>query len=237
MLARLGRRAVLSHEQAASRLGIELVSDAVPRVTVPRNHSRVAVPGWRVHRSDVPGTDVEHALDGTRVTGVVRTICDLARVLPLDEAVAAADSALRQGLVSQRPLVAVLLGGQGRGAAAQRTVGLLADGRSGSVLESLLVVALWAAGLPRGIPQYEVLDERGLLVARVDLCWPAQRLIVEADGFAFHSDRLAYRQDRQRLNELERLGWRVLRFTWEDVRGRPQAVGALVAQCLQPRAA
>ena len=63
------------------------------------------------------------------------------------------------------------------------------------------------------------------------------RLVVEADGFAFHSDRAAYRKDRERLNALERLGWRVLRFTWEDVRGRPAYVVGLVHGCLADAAA
>jgi very-short-patch-repair endonuclease len=60
---------------------------------------------------------------------------------------------------------------------------------------------------------------------------------VEADGFAFHSDRVAYRRDRERLNELEQLGGRVLRFTWEDVVARPEHVLALVQECLDQAAA
>lgn len=60
---------------------------------------------------------------------------------------------------------------------------------------------------------------------------------MEADGYAYHSDRAAYRRDRERLNQLERLGWRVLRFTWEDVRGRPDHVVALVRECLAAAAA
>jgi hypothetical protein len=34
----------------------------------------------------------------------------------------------------------------------------------------------------------------------------------------------------------ERLGWRVLRFTWEDVNTRPAYVVALVRECLAPAA-
>jgi very-short-patch-repair endonuclease len=70
-------------------------------------------------------------------------------------------------------------------------------------------------------------------VARVDFAWPAARLIVEADGFAYHSDRESYRRDRERLNHLERLGWRVLRFTWEDVVSRPEYVTNLVGAVLR----
>lgn len=85
---------------------------------------------------------------------------------------------------------------------------------------------------PRPVPQFVVRNEDGSFLARVDFCWPALGLIVEADGFAFHADRAAYRKDRERLNGLERLGWRVLRFTWEDVVSRPDYVLELVAECL-----
>lgn len=60
--------------------------------------------------------------------------------------------------------------------------------------------------------------------------------MVEADGYAFPSDRSAYRRDRERANQLSSLGWTVLRFTWEDVTDRPGHVVALVAQCLSPAA-
>ncbi|MCU1594982.1 MAG: hypothetical protein JWO12_2374, partial [Frankiales bacterium] len=45
-LWRLGPRAVLSHEEAARRHGIELVEDdGTRRITVPRNRSRASAPG------------------------------------------------------------------------------------------------------------------------------------------------------------------------------------------------
>lgn len=118
----------------------------------------------------------------------------------------------------------------------RREVAALLDPRSGSALETLLRLLFDEAGLASPRTQYQVAD--GLdLTARVDFAWPAQRLIVEADGFAFHADREAYRSDRRRMNELERLGWRVLRFTWEDAVGRPEHVVGLVRGLLQPEAA
>jgi len=106
------------------------------------------------------------------------------------------------------------------------------DPLSGSVVESAARVELWLAGLAPPVLQYEVRTEHGRLVARVDLAWPQQRLLVEVDGFAFHSDRLAYRRDREKMDDLERLGWRVLRVTWEDVVLCPHAFVELVAACL-----
>lgn len=234
VLRRLGPRATISHEVAAELWGIELLDAAVRRVTVPRDRSRVDVQGWQVRRRDLSSDEVV-VVDGVRCTVPLRTLHDLALVLPLPGALVAADSALRHGLVSHLELVRTLGSRTGRGARGPRGVARLADPLSGSVLETLLRLLL-SVLQPAPVSQYEVRDGRDL-VARVDLCWPEHRLVVEADGFAFHSDRAAYRKDRQRSNQLERLGWRVLRFTWEDVVGRPDHVLDLVRACLQQRAA
>jgi Protein of unknown function (DUF559) len=162
-------------------------------------------------------------------------VLDLARVLPHAEAVVAADSALRQALFPVSALVAATGAVFGRGASKVRSVGAAADPLSGSVLESLLRVLLVAHGLLPSHTQYSVFDG-GCFIGRVDFAWPLARLIVEADGFAFHADRESYRSDRERDNELERLGWRVLRFTWEDVMGRPDYVVGMVRAVLSAAA-
>jgi hypothetical protein len=234
-LRRAGPRALLSHETAARALGIELVDPGRDRLTVARSRSRLSVPGWLVVRSDVPAVDRE-LIGDLACTGAARTVADLCLVLPFEEAVVAGDSALRQELLPVDELTIRLSQTWGRRAAAARAVAAAVDPLSGSVLETLLRLTLHGAGL-RPLPQHLIVDGHGAFVARVDFCWPEQRLVVEADGFAFHSDRAAYRRDRERLNELERLGWRVLRFTWEDVRSRPLHVVTLVLGCLARAAA
>jgi len=231
-LARAGRGAAVSHELAARTWGIELVDDGQRRLTVPRNRSRLTVDGWQVHRADLRRDEVSVAA-GRRTTSPLRTLSDLARALDHRAAVVAADSALRLGEVGLEELLGSLRAAWGGGAGRVRRVGRDVDPASGSVLETLLRLLLWSSPLPRPVTQHVVLDRGGSFVARVDFCWPAQRLVVEADGFAFHADRAAYRRDRDRLNELERLGWRVLRVTWEDVVARPAHVLALVAECLE----
>jgi len=229
-LAVAGPRALVSHERAAALWGIELLTPGAARITVPRNGRRRTPPGWSLVRSDVDraGRTLRH---GVPVTSALRTVRDLCRVLDEVKAVVAADSALRLGLVTLVQLQRDLGAADGRGADRLRRVAASVDPLAGSVLETLLRLLL-AELRPAPRSQVWIREEHGRLVARVDFCWVAARLIVEADGFAFHSDRSAYRQDRERLNDLERLGWRVLRFTWEDVVGRPDHVLALVRECL-----
>lgn len=223
--------AVLSHQSAARQWGIELVEDGDDWITIGRNYGRYVVPGWRIRRSDIPDSDIVLTADGLRVTTVRRTLRDLLSVLPLAEAVAAIDSALRQDLVSPAALAGYAAAQRGPGSPRLSHALVLADPRSGSVLESLARVQMVVNGLLGFRTQYVIRDGRRF-VARVDFCWPGQRLVVELDGFAFHSDREHYRRDRERMNQLERLGWRVLRFTWEDVRCRPTHVVSVVRDLL-----
>ena len=232
--AAVGLDGVASHTTAARLWGIDLVDDTAPchHVTVGRDRSRAVWPGTVVHRSDLDADDVG-VRDGVRVTSVLRTVLDLCRTLPLAEAVAAADSALRQGLLHLDDLVQA---GRhvppARGSSQVRRVVRLVDPASGSVLESLCRVLLVLAGLGPPETQLCVRGRGGRLLGRVDFAWPAARLVVETDGYAFHADRTSYRADRRRTNALVLDGWRVLRFSWEDVRSQPEQVVAAVRAAL-----
>lgn len=69
--------------------------------------------------------------------------------------------------------------------------------------------------MPRPELQFEVRD--GSWVARIDAAWPEVLLGVEIDGWTWHSSKSSRHRDARRQNHLERLGWTVLRFFWEDV--------------------
>jgi very-short-patch-repair endonuclease len=112
----------------------------------------------------------------------------------------------------------------------------LVDPESGSVLESLCRVLLHQAGLAPEQTQLVVRTAAGRWIGRVDFAWSAARLVVETDGFAFHADRTSFREDRRRGNALVLAGWRVLRFSWEDVVHHPEDVVAAVREALDGRA-
>lgn len=67
----------------------------------------------------------------------------------------------------------------------------------------------------------------------IDLAFPAVRLAVELDGWAFHSDVERFRNDRRKQNALVGAGWTVLRLTWRDVRDRPQDTIARIRAALR----
>ncbi|HET9739877.1 MAG TPA: DUF559 domain-containing protein, partial [Solirubrobacteraceae bacterium] len=58
----------------------------------------------------------------------------------------------------------------------------------------------------------------------VDLLWRRERLIVEVDGYAYHSTRQAFERDRARDAALQAAGYRVVRLTWRQIAYEPLAV-------------
>jgi very-short-patch-repair endonuclease len=174
-------------------------------------------------RHDTPHSDVAvvHRASACCVRPVVPLLCTLVsavRCLSPVDALVVVDSALRKGLVTAPALERRLVG---PGSARARQVLAQADRRSGSAIETVLRVGLWSAGLC-AVPQAYVDG-----VGRVDFLIDGW-LVVEVDGFEYHSDRASYRNDRRRANALTARGMVLLRFSYEDVRYRSPQVLALI---------
>ena len=54
-----------------------------------------------------------------------------------------------------------------------------------------------------------------------DFRWPADRIVVEADGAAYHDHKLAREDDAERQALLEAHGERVIRVTWRQAVDEP----------------
>jgi very-short-patch-repair endonuclease len=64
----------------------------------------------------------------------------------------------------------------------------------------------------------------------VDAFWPAQRLVVELDGYAHHRGRVSFERDHERELILAAAGFERLRFTWSMVvRNGPRTVSLVRA--------
>jgi very-short-patch-repair endonuclease len=194
--AQLGGR--LTCASAATRLGLDVLNRPDrAHVAVAHNNSRTHgdaivhrtghAPGWLV---TVPEALV-HALG----------------CLPPVDALVMVDSALREKHARISEVRKRIIGPD-----SLRRRGLLdhADAKAGSVTETVARLAIRSAGLPVQSQVY-IPD-----VGRVDLVVDGW-LVVEIDGYAHHSSREQFRNDRRRANLFAEKGFVLLRFSYEDV--------------------
>jgi very-short-patch-repair endonuclease len=90
-----------------------------------------------------------------------------------------------------------------------------------SPMETRLRMLLVLARLPRPEAQVSLHDARHRFLGRVDLYYPTQRLAIEYDG---GTHRMSLVDDNRRQNLLLNAGFRLLRFTFADIRDTPSAV-------------
>ena len=213
------RSAALSGRSAAAVLGAPAPGYGdVVTVVVPPDVQWRGPAGVRVHRAAVPPRDVAiGADDELRCTTVLRTAWDVAALERTSTAVGVLDALVRARLVGHADLGRLLHEGAGRwGVTRARRVFGLVDGRAESPPESWVRVACALGGLPAPVPQYQVVHD-GAWLARVDLAWPEQRLIVEYEG-EHHFEGVQIVRDDLRLARLLDAGWRVIRLSAADLR-------------------
>ncbi|MBG0820176.1 DUF559 domain-containing protein [Planomonospora sp. ID91781] len=85
------------------------------------------------------------------------------------------------------------------------------------------------AGLPRPVSQFEICEEAGLRLARVDLAYPDAKLAIEYDGDN-HNGR--WMKDVLRQNQIFSEGWRLRRYTKQAMYGAPELIVQEVARLL-----
>jgi hypothetical protein len=175
-------------------------------------------------------------IDGVRCTNALQTLVDLAR--DVDDLICeqALESALRKRLTTIDDIAR--LAKRVRGVPRQRMQRVLALRPVGappteSLLETLMVqLARLVEGLPPPVRQLRILDEDGVFVARVDLCWPDLGIFIELDGQQ-HRGQPVY-DVRRETAVVAATGWLCGRFTWTEVvryhRTTARRLAALVAQ-------
>lgn len=202
----------------------ERVHISVPRQRGDRHRPGRPLDGTVVHREAGGGT-----VAGLAAAGMVLPVAPpaqaLARALrccPGPVAVAMVDSALRAGIVGRAEIETRL---HGPGSRRARELLALSDPQSRSGIETVARLALRAAGYPvRAGVWIEGVGEVDLVVA--------DRVVIECDGFAYHSGRKEYREDRRRDRELAALGYVTLRFTYEEIMRDATVVVRAVARIL-----
>lgn len=225
-----------SHRAAARLHGLLRVPELI-EICTPRRRRTHDVPGhWIVHTSIVlPRADIM-SVAGIPASTVERTLIDLGAVQPARRVAHALDTAIREGKTDLALIRYVHARRRGRG---RRGAGVLAEvlerfeasGATESPYERDLVGHLMDADVPLPRLQFEIRSGEAL-VARADLAWERERLIVEVDGHGFHSTRDQRASDAIRQNRLTQMGWRVVRFTTDQIATDPGGVVATIRSFL-----
>jgi very-short-patch-repair endonuclease len=210
-----GLEAVASGLAAAWWHGLTKFAPGIVEVTVPRSSHHPHRDGVRMRRRDLARIDVVER-NALRVTEFALTVVEAA--VRFRGGAVLMDSALQRH-VELRDLWRAHLRNKGRhgSPAARRLLQAAADGAR-SEAKRLLVKLLREAGITGWRTNYPVGGYK------VDVGFPKQKVAIEVDGWAFHSDAEVFVKDRNRQNKIALLGWKVLRFTWLDLIEYPERV-------------
>ncbi len=221
-------RGVLSHRTAALLWELHEAAERPVEITVVGMDAR-SRPGLVVHRCARLRREEVRRHSRLAVTAPARTLVDLAGLLEPEELEAAYAIALRRRLVTPSQVTEALhSNGPAKGAARLRALATQ-DGSprlTRSAYERMLLSLLRRAQLPAPAVNAQ------LLGMEVDLLWPRERLVVEFDGFGYHSSRRSFERDRLRDQRLVAAGYRVIRVTARQLDRTPEAVLARVAAAL-----
>jgi len=168
--------------------------------------------------------------DGLPVTSPARTLVDLAADASDDELERAVSEARAQRLLRTGELEQALGRARGRLGVKRMRAFLRREDEPGytrSQAERRMRKLMRGAKLPVPVANARVAGYTA------DFLWREQRLIVEVDSYRYHGHRAAFERDRRKDVALAAAGYRVIRFTWWQLRDEPFAVVAHIARMLE----
>lgn len=224
----LGHNGYASHRYAARLHGLEPALDARPEVTVSRG-THLHFPGVRLHESTQTRTAELHEIDGLPVSGVERTIMDVAAVEPrIWWVLALIDSAKRKGLTDNARLGACLDSHARRGRDGtvrfREALRRLGDDTKPAIghLSRLVAQLAMATGLPQPFFEERIYDGDDF-IAQADLSFEVP-LLAFLDGYGPHSSRRQVNRDRWQRQRLREIGFVVVEYTYDQAHRSPAYV-------------
>lgn len=253
--------AIASHHTAALAWGLELddaTACATSRPTYIQpgesgNRSRQSGP-IRLHVRRLPAHQRTTHPTGLLVTTPARAAVDMSAELAFPAALITLDSAARLQMQSQVGVRAMRahyvratslaaarrpLSDAADTAATLRTrrhlesVVAWADPRRETPLESYSFGQMLIAGLP--VPDLQVCISSPIGDLYPDFLWQEQAVIGEADGMLKYTSPDTLVREKQRQEQLERMGFRVVRWDYREIRRRPAAVIQRITSALEER--
>ena len=217
-----GRNAVLSHGDAAAAWGIAPPRGRLIHVTTPARSGRVPDrKRIRLHRVGTLRAWETTIHDGIPTSTVARTLLDLAPALrprALEDVIAQADRLGLFDLVAARRCVDEHP--RQHGAPALRRVLDDLEGVGAADLRSTLEVRFLQLCDDHGLPAPHA--NASVAGFMVDFHWRGTKLVVETDGFTYHSTPTAFEADRARDQALTLAGYTVVRFTYNQITREPE---------------
>ena len=211
--------AVIGYQSGAVLHGLPLWGrlPTVASLIVPRDHwtgsrGRVRFRSTRLLPQD------RVILNGTAVTSVARTWCDIARTSRLATTLAVGDAALRTGKATLESMSAAVQASAGLHGVvrAERSLTHLS-----ALRETALESASWAYFVRHGLPlprmQVVIVDDGGNVIARVDFLWEEFGLVGECDGRIKYSDRDALYSEKRREDAIRQRGLGMVRWGSPDL--------------------
>jgi very-short-patch-repair endonuclease len=210
----------------------DLAAPELPEVLVAGMQRSQATVTYHRVRAFADGERTVH--DGLAVTTPARTLLDLASRLHARRVEQSVAYALREGLVSEAEIVALMALRPRHGGT--RLLRQLLDGPGGPALtrspaEDRMLRLIEQVTLPR--PHVNARIGR----LEVDFFWPEQGFVLEVDGYEHHGTPEAFQADRRRDATLTAAGLRVMRVTWKQITEDPITTMVRLTQgLLTPRA-
>ncbi len=208
----------ISHISAATLHRIDVWDVSLRRVHVSRPPSRSGrvTAGLHAHTTHWDDGEITHVL-GVPVTSIARTIVDLARTLPRDQAIAVGDAGLRLDPGAASQISRVLEASRCRyGLVSASSVLQFLDGRSESIGESLSRIRMREYGLPVPDLQRELVIFDGRRV-RVDFYWEDLGVVGEFDDNEKYTGPRDLINEKRREDGLRDLGLEVVRWDPEEL--------------------
>jgi very-short-patch-repair endonuclease len=224
-----GPSAVLSHETALALWGLWSLPSGPVQVTVVAGASRER-PGIVTYvTSSIDRPEIRRR-EHLPVTSPARALLDVVPRMPPRRIEHTLDTAIERGLISRTAMRELLRRHPGR-TGTPVLAALLDPRRPSSATRSGGEERLLRLLRRGGIPDPEVNQRQRRYVP--DLVWRQERVLVEFDGWLYHSGKAAFERDRVRQNDLVvDDGWIVVRVTSEMVRCKPERVLVLIATAL-----
>jgi very-short-patch-repair endonuclease len=166
---------------------------------------------------------------GITLTAPARVLVDLAADATLRQLEELVGEARVNGLLREGDLENTLERAGAKAGVAQARAFLQAESEPSltrSKAERLMRRLVQRAGLPTPRTNARVAGYE------VDFVWPAQRVIVEIDGYRFHGHRSAFERDRRKGLALAGAGYTVIRISWRQLVHDPLLVAAELARAL-----